>query len=91
MATVEFIFLNHKYKMINVKEYLFISDILIKYCSIINQNANELYFIFKGRLLHLEKKIKINELNENNIKILVFKLNKNKEKLKQIICTECKE
>ena len=95
MAKVNFIYLNNKYEMINVKEDSFLSYLLLKYCSIINQDKNELYFIYKGKILSLNQKIRIKELKNKNIIILVFKLkykkNKNKSLLNNIICPKCKE
>ena len=95
MIKVKFIYLKNKYEMINVKEDSFLSDILLKYCFIINQDKNELYFLYKGKILSLDQKMRIKELKNKDILILVFKLNykknKNKQKLNNIICPKCEE
>ena len=73
MAKIKFIFLKNKFEMINVSKDLFLSDLLLKYCSIINQDRNELYFIYEGKILSLEQKMKIKELKNKDIIISVFK------------------
>ena len=95
MEKVKFIYLKNKFEMINIDKYSFLSDLLIKYCSIINQDKNELYFIYKGKILSLEEKIKIKDLKNKDILISVFKIkyekNSNKIIINNIICPECKE
>ena len=95
MEKVKFIYLKNKFEMINIDKYSFLSDLLIKYCSIINQDKNELYFIYKAKILSLEEKIKIKDLKNKDILISVFKIkyekNSNKIIINNIICPECKE
>jgi hypothetical protein len=95
MAKIKFIFLKNKFEMINVNKDLFLSDLLLKYCSIINQDRNELYFIYEGKILSLEQKMKIKELKNKDIIISVFKTkyekNSNKIILNNIICPKCEE
>ena len=63
-----------------------------KYASLINQDLNQLLFLYKGKYLNLKSKIKI--LNYKSIIIFVFnkkKRKENNEKIKDIICPECKK
>ena len=63
-----------------------------KYASLINQDLNQLLFLFKGKYLNLKNKLNI--LNYKSIIIFVFnkkKRKENKEKIKDIICPECKK
>ena len=68
---------------------------LLNYCSIINLNIKELFFLYKGKFISLDKKEKIKEFKNNNIIISVFKKksnkNNNKEKINYIICPKCKQ
>jgi len=95
MVKIQFIYLKNKYEIRNVKEELFLSDLILNYCSIINQNKNELYFLYKGKILLLDKKIKIKEFNNKYIIISIFKIkykkNSNKRILNHIICPECED
>jgi len=95
MAKVKFIYLKNKFEIINLDKYTFLSDLLLKYCSIINQDKNELYFIYKGKILSLDQKIKIKDLKNKDILISVFKIkyekNINNIVLNNIICPKCKE
>ena len=95
MTKVKFIYIRNIYEMINVKDELLLSDLILKYCSIINQDKNELYFLYKGKILSLDKNIKIKDLNNKNIIISIFKINyeknSNKTILNHIICPECED
>ena len=95
MTKVKFIYIRNTYEMINIKDELLLSDLILKYCSIINQDKNELYFLYKGKVLSLDKNIKIKEMNNKNIIISIFKINyeknNNKEILNHIICPECED
>ena len=94
MSEIKFIYMKNIYEIKNNKNDISILDLLSQYSSIININLNELLFLYKGKNLILNKIKKVNELKDNNIIILVFKLKMNKKKInnreiKDIICPEC--
>jgi len=99
MVEIEFNYMNNKYiRHINKKDD--INSIFQEYSSLINKDLNELLFFYNGKYLNIGS----NNLNfsahyfrylkEDNIVIFVFpkkqKKNNNNEKIKDIICPECK-
>ena len=86
MVKIEFIYMNNKYIIENDD----INSIFQKYSSLINKDLNELLFFYKGKYLNIGSNI----LKFKNIIIFVFNKNKkeinNNEKIKDIICPECK-
>jgi len=86
MVKIEFIYMNNKYIIKNYDN----NSVFQKYSSLINKDLNELLFFYKGKYLNIGSDI----LNFKNIKIFVFnknqKNNYNNEKIKNIICPECK-
>ena len=61
MAKVKFIYLKNKFEIINLDKYTFLSDLLLKYWSIINQDKKELYFIYKGKIWSKDKNKRFKE------------------------------
>jgi len=86
MVKIEFIYMKNKY----IIEKDDINCIFQKYSSLINKDLNELLFFYKGKYLNIGSNI----LNFKNIIIFVFNKNlkkiNNNEKIKDIICPECK-
>ena len=91
MVNFTFIYKDNHYKM-KENENLYISDVLKKYLNSINRDYKNFEFIYKGNKINLNGKIKINQLQNNNIIIFVFNLKPNLkcQKLPNIICPECK-
>jgi len=97
--SVNFIYMKNSYEIKYNKNDLSITDLLINYSSKININMSQLRFLYKGRNIfsnEKNKKKKLNEFKDNNIKIFVYNIkikknkNTNNEDLKDIICPICK-
>ena len=76
-----------------------INSIFQKYSSLINKDLNELLFFYNGKYLNIGNNILnfpahyFRYLKEDNIVIFVFpkkQKKNNNEKIKDIICPECK-
>jgi len=78
---MEIIFLYKKkeYNM-NIEKQNSLNEILTKFLSMINENENNIIFLFKGKILSFKFENILNKLNHNNIIISVFNI-KNKFKL----------
>ena len=91
MVKIKFIYINNKY--ILETEDNKDNNYLIFYSSLINQDLNQLVFLYKGKILDAKNiKNKLDYANSRNI-IFVFKKkqmrSEKKEKIKDIICPEC--
>ena len=89
MVKIEFIYMKNKFIIENTDNN---SKIFQKYSSLINNDLSELLFLYKGKYLNIDDKLNI--FNHNKIIIFVFnknqKIKNNNEKIKEIICPECK-
>ena len=90
---MEIIFLYKKkeYNM-NIEKQNSLNEILTKFLSMINENENNIIFLFKGKILSFKFENILNKLNHNNIIISVFNIKNNKnsnDKFKYIICPKC--
>ena len=91
---INFIY-NSQEILIQCKRKEFIKDILKKFCLKIEKSIDDIYFLYNGEQVNEE--LKLDEINndENQIKILVFDIEKNeddKESIKHskdIICPIC--
>ena len=88
---------NNKKTIMQCKRDEYLKDIFKRYVIKINQKLENIYFLYNGERLNMEKKIEeINNI-DNNINILVYLNNngQNNDKIlkqsKQIICPKCKE
>ena len=88
MLNAKFIYMNNLYDMKFEKKDT-ILNVLTKYASILNNNLNELCFIYKGKILSLKNNEKIDKFK--NTRIFVFNINikNNNNELKYLICPEC--
>ena len=64
----------------NIEKQNSLNEILTKFLSMINENENNIIFLFKGKILSFKFENILNKLNHNNIIISVFNI-KNKFKL----------
>ena len=86
---IKFIYKNKEYK-INFENNNSLYEILTKFLSIINENENNVIFLFKGKKLSFIFENILNKLNYNNIIISVLNIKNNKNnKDKYIICPKC--
>jgi len=76
---MEIIFLYKKkeYNM-NIEKQNSLNEILTKFLSMINENENNIIFLFKGKILSFKFENILNKLNHNNIIISVFNIKNNK-------------
>ena len=92
MSKIKFIYENNIYEMI-VEENDSIENILDKYIKLLSIEKKYLLFLYKGMNI-IENKDKLNKLKNKNIIITIIYKDNNKdikEKLKNIICPDCKE
>ena len=93
MSAIKFIYMKNIYEIQCKQKDLSIQYLLNSYSSIINIDINELFFLYKGNNLMLNKNKKINDFKDNNIIIFVNRLkiikNNNNKELKDIKCPEC--
>ena len=80
--SIVFIYMNNRYEIKENNKDLLINNIIIKYSILINQNIENLKFIYKGKVLSRRNKLKIKVFNNFGIIILVINLNL-KKKLKK--------
>ena len=89
MAKITFIYGYNKY-VIAAKKKDSIASILDKYIHSLNEDKNDLFFMYKGKIITLLK-MSSNTINQNkNMLIFVFKKNslKNNE-INNIVCPTC--
>ena len=92
MVKIKFIYMNNKYE-INENGNTLLIEILKKYCRYINNDINDFYFLYKGKKLLIDNKLKIKQIilrrNNNTIIISVFNLRKYNNRLNNLICPDC--
>jgi hypothetical protein len=86
MAKIKFIEFNNNYEIKDIEENSLIIDILKKYAKTRNKDINPLYFIYNGKLLSFNDKIKIKNLGNREIILYVYCTKKRSpnEKLKDL-------
>ena len=94
MMKITFIYIKNKFE-INIEKEKTLNCILEYYSNIIINDKNDLYFLYKGKKLSLNSKIKIKEFKRCNIIIFVYSIktyNDNiiKNEINDIICPQCK-
>ena len=88
---IMFIYKKKEYKM-NIENDNSIIEIITKFLSIINENENNVIFLYKGKKLSFKFENIINKFNHNNIIVSVFIIKNdknNKIQFKYIICPKC--
>ena len=86
-----FIYKKKEYLM-NIENDNSIIEIITKFLSIINENENNVIFLYKGKKLSFKFENILNKLNHNNIIISVFNIKNSKtdnEKFNYIKCPKC--
>ena len=66
-----------------------LKNVLNKYSAILDEDINNLIFIFKGKILSTNNQCKLNKLN-NRIIFVFKKNNKINKNIKYILCPDCK-
>ena len=77
--SIVFIYMNNRYEIKENNKDLLINNIIINYSILINQNIENLKFIYKGKVLSRRNKLKIKDFNNFGIIILVINLNLKKK------------
>ena len=92
MIKVNFIYMNNKFEIKENKNTLLI-EILKSYVKNINNDINDFYFLYKGKKLIIDNKLKIKDLGRKNNKVIISVFNINIKKynneINNIICPDC--
>ena len=86
-----FIYKKNEYKM-NIKNDKSLNEVLTKFLSIINENENNIIFLYNGKILSFKFENILNKLNNNELVISVFNIKNNKnneDKFNYIVCPKC--
>ena len=74
MIKVNFIYMNNKFEIKENKNTLLI-EILKSYVKNINNDINDFYFLYKGKKLIIDNKLKIKDLGRKNNKVIISVFN----------------
>ena len=86
-----FIYKNKEFKM-NIEKNTSLYNSFRKFLSFINENENNIIFLYKGKKLSIQFESFLNKLNNTQLKISVFNIKNNKnnnDESKYITCPNC--
>ena len=88
MVKLKFIYMKNIYEIPFLNNNINM-DLIEKYCNKINQNVDDLYYLYRGKFLSLNN-FKLFNKSKKDIIISIFSIKKNKNNnLKTILCPEC--